>query len=328
MQVPTLDFANLIGNARMQKNFAHELEDGFSEVGFIVLKNHPISHKLQADFHKACLDVFSMSLEEKKSYQMPGFKGQRGFVSFGSETAVGAQVSDLKEFWQIGRDLEPCNQITKDYFPNVFPAQVPEFEFYAIDLFEKLEVIGQELMTSIASILNLAPEYFHGYVANGNSIIRALHYPAYSRHNLGDEELRQKALRAAAHTDINLITLLLGASQEGLQVQTQSGEWVAITCEPDELVVNVGDMLQRLTNGVLSSTLHRVVDPVNYTSDSAGSDWNPLRISAPFFLHPSSNMPLNVLESCVSDFNPIQYPDTNAGAYLHQRLCEIGLAAL
>ena len=325
MQVPTLDFANLTGNARMQTNFANELEEGFSEVGFIILKNHPISQELQANFHQACVDVFSMSTEEKTSYQMPGYKGQRGFISFGSETAVGAEVSNLHEFWQIGRDLDPLNSITKDYFPNVFPAKVPEFEKYVMMLYDQLECIGQELMVSIASILDLPHDYFHGYVANGNSVIRALHYPAYSRGDFTDLALRQKALRSAPHTDINLITLLLGASQEGLQVQTRAGEWVAITCQPDELVVNVGDMLQRLTNGVLRSTMHRVVDPVKMSGDS---DWNPMRISTPFFLHPSSDMSLNVLPSCVSETNPTRYQDITAGDYLHERLCEIGLAAL
>ena len=319
MKIPRLDYSQL-----HTSDFVEGLVNGFSNVGFVTLENHPITADLQREFHSACKEVFSLSEIEKSEYEIPGFKGQRGFVGFGREQAVGAKAPDLKEFWHVGRDPDENNPLTKDYLPNVFPSQIPEFETLGMQLFSELETVSQQLLICLTNVLGVKGDYFYDFVANGNSILRALHYPGFFR----AEYEGTSAVRAAAHTDINLITLLLGASQRGLQVQAHNGEWVNVHCKPHELVVNVGDMLQRLSNMRFVSTVHRVLNPVAASGVEVMDDFVGPRISIPFFCHPASDMPLDVLDSCVDFQNPPRFEDITAGNYLYQRLAELGLLEL
>jgi len=319
MKIPRLDYSNL-----HKPEFVDGLINGFSQVGFVSIVNHPITAQLQQEFHFACSKVFALSKQEKSEYEIPGFKGQRGFVGFGKEQAVGAKAPDLKEFWHIGRGPEEGNVLTENYLPNVFPTQVPEFETLGLKLFSELETVSQHLLICLTEVLGVKGDFFYDYVANGNSILRALHYPGFFR----SEYEESSAVRAAAHTDINLITLLLGASQRGLQVQTHSGEWINVHCKPNEMVVNVGDMLQRLSNMRFVSTTHRVLNPVAASGADSMDDFVTSRISIPFFCHPASSMPLDVLDSCVDFQNPPRFDDITAGNYLQQRLAELGLLEL
>jgi len=324
MAINKLDYQQAVSSNEGLDNFRSQLVDGFSEIGFVILKNHPITADLQQSFHDACANVFGMSEQEKLDYEIPGYKGQRGYVGFGRETAVGATAADLKEFWHIGRAPDSSDPLTSTYLPNVFPTQVPNFETVGKQMFAELESVSQFLMSCLTDALGVQEDYFKKFVASGNSILRALHYPGYFR----TEYEGSGAVRAAAHTDINLITLLLGASHRGLQVQTLSGEWLNIHCSSNELVVNVGDMLQRLSNMRFVSTVHRVLNPVECSGMDFMDDYVQPRISIPFFCHPASIMPLNVLESCVDFQNPPRFEDITAGDYLNQRLAELGLLDL
>jgi len=324
MKISKIDYGLLNDGPGARQEFARHLVEGFSEIGFVALHNHPITAELQDEFHSACHKVFNMPLDHKSEYEIAGFKGQRGYVGFGRETAVGAPAADLKEFWHIGRSEDPQNPLTAGYLPNIFPQEVPEFQRLGLQLYSELEVVAQTLLESLTDTLDLQADYFREYVASGNSILRALNYPGYFR----VEHEGSQAVRAAAHTDINLITLLLGASQKGLQVQTLGGEWVNVNCRPNEMVVNVGDMLQRLSNMRFVSTVHRVLNPCQVNDFDAMDDFVPARISIPFFCHPASSMPLNVLDSCVDFQNPPRFEDITAGDYLNQRLAELGLLDL
>jgi isopenicillin N synthase-like dioxygenase len=232
--------------------------------------------------------------ETKKAYEIPGIFGQRGYVGKGKETAKGFSVPDLKEFYHVGQPFkEDGDTVWDEYPPNVFPNEFPEFEKHTVEAFQTLESAGKSLLQAIALYLELPEGYFEPRVVNGNSILRAIHYFPIENPDL----LPVGAVRAAAHGDINLITLLMGASAEGLEVLRMDGKWIAITALPDQLVVNVGDMLDRLTNHKLKSTIHRVVNPPR---EKMGTS----RFSIPFFMHPRSEMDLKCLDSCVSDEFP------------------------
>ncbi len=322
MEIPKLDYQQIFAGMTNLNDFGDKLVKGFSEIGFVTVENHPITPALQAEFHDACQRVFDLSLEDKLNYAIPGYKGQRGYVGLGKEQAVGAPVPDFKEFWHIGRDPGLADPMTADYYPNVFPAEVPEFGYVGQSLFLKLELVAQVLLSCLTKELGVTKDYFYEFVSSGNSILRALHYPGYFRSDMLDN----RVVRAAEHTDINLITLLLGASEKGLQVQALNGEWVTVDCGPNELVVNVGDMLQRLSNKRFVSTVHRVVDPS--VIDGGSVDFQSPRISIPFFCHPVSDMSLHVLDSCVDRENPPRFDYITAGGYLNQRLSELGLIQL
>ena len=240
---------------------------------------------------------------------MPGLAGQRGYTSFGREHAKGIAAADLKEFWQVGQP-EPAYS-GPEYHDNVEVQELPHFAPTCKEAFQTREGIGLEMLSAIATYLDLEADYFETWVKGGNSILRAIHYPPITQ-DPGD------SVRAGQHEDINLITLLMGASAEGLEVLSKQNQWVGITAIPGSLVVNVGDMLQRLTNGCLRSTTHRVVNPPK-------EKWSTPRYSIPFFLHPVGKMPLNALAQCISERRPKAFDDITAGEYLEERLVEIGL---
>ena len=295
------------GDATTRKAFIDQLGDAFHGIGFVGVTGHGIPKQLIDDFYVAAKRFFAMDTATKRQYEVPGAAGQRGYTSFGKEKAKQSKVADLKEFFQIGQETGAMS--TAERNPQV--AEVPEFMRLGMELYRQFEQKGNSLLRAIALHLNLPEDYFAEYTRDGVSILRAIHYPPITSEPAS-------AIRAEQHEDINLITLLVGASAGGLQLQNAQGEWQEIVPENDEIVINVGDMLQRLTNNYLKSTTHRVVNPPR-------EQWHKPRLSIPFFLHPRPEMRLDVLDSCVTADNPIHYAPITAGEYLDERLRQIGL---
>ena len=310
--IPSVDLADFTeGNKETKAAFVKELGQAYEEIGFVAVKNHGLSEALCAKLYAQVKGFFSLSKQEKEAYEIEGLAGQRGYVSFGKEHAKNKNEGDLKEFWHFGQTVEDNDPIKEEYPDNVQVNELPEFNAVGREVYQKLEETGREMLRAIALHLNLDENYFDAKIHNGNSILRPIHYPPIT-HEPKD------AVRAAEHEDINLITLLMGASADGLQVLNKSGEWISVTALPDQIVVNVGDMLQRLTNNKLKSTTHRVVNPPR-------EKWGTSRYSIPFFLHPRSEVSLNCLPSCISESNPKNFSDITAGEYLEQRIIELGL---
>jgi isopenicillin N synthase-like dioxygenase len=311
MSIPSVDLADFLSGDPVRKNdFVQKLGKAYEEVGFVAVKNHGVPDNLIADLYQYVQEFFSLPLEKKKAYEIAGLAGQRGYTSFGKEHAKGSDAPDLKEFFQYGQ-VPRDNYKEEEYPDNVKVSEVADFNKTFDDAYRGFEKSGTALLQAIALYLGLDEDYFDGYVHNGNSILRAIHYPPITQEPAS-------AIRAEQHEDINLITLLVGASADGLEILSKQGEWVAVTSLPEQIVVNVGDMLQRFTNNKLISTTHRVVNPKREL-------WHTSRFSIPFFLHPRSSMSLKCLESCVDEAHPIAYEDATAGEYLDERLREIGL---
>jgi len=310
--IPTVDMARFRSGSEEERTaFIKDLGRAYEEVGFVAVVNHGVNEGEVSRFYDLVQAFFALPEEVKRRYEIPGLFGQRGYTSFGREHAKGSDAPDLKEFYQIGQTVAPDDELRLEYLDNVPVKELPEFLETGVRLFKSFEESGSRLLQAIALFLGLGEHYFDSWVERGNSILRAIHYPPITAEP-------KSAIRAEQHEDINLITLLVGASAEGLQVQTLDGKWVDVMAPEGYIVVNVGDMLQRLTNGRLRSTTHRVVNPPR-------ERWHTHRYSIPFFLHPRSDMPLNVLDSCVSDERPPAFEDITAGAYLDERLREIGL---
>ncbi|WP_254561216.1 isopenicillin N synthase family dioxygenase [Dyadobacter diqingensis] len=309
-EVPSLDLADFTsGDAKKKEKFVADLGSAFTNIGFVAIKNHGLSDDLRIKLYDTVQHFFSLPEAEKKKYEFPELFGQRGYIGKGKETAKGFKVADLKEFYHVGQP-EPIGDMAR----NVFPGELPEFEQYTVEVYKTFENAGKTLLKAIAIYLNLPEDYFEDKVKNGDSILRALHYFPIENPDL----VPDGAVRAAAHGDINLITLLMGASAEGLEVLRRDGKWIAITALPDQIVVNVGDMLDRLTNHKLKSTIHRVVNPPR---EKMGTS----RFSIPFFMHPRAAMDLTSLESCVNSEYPKMYVNMTAGEFLDERLRELGL---
>lgn len=310
--IPVVDLSQFIsGSESQRRDFVQQLGEAFHEVGFVGVVNHRIPQSLVDEFYASARAFFSLPQDIKSKYEIASLNGQRGYTSFGKEHAKHTDVPDLKEFYQIGQEVPENHPDKKDYPPNIHVEEHPDFTNLGMQLFKAFEYSGSELLRAIALHLNLDEEYFQDQIHHGNSILRAIHYPPITREPAS-------AIRAEQHEDINLITLLVGASAGGLELLSKQDEWLPIVPEEDEIVVNVGDMLQRLTNNYLKSTTHRVVNPPR-------EQWHVPRLSIPFFLHPVSGMDLSCLPSCVSGENPLAYPPTTAGDYLDERLREIGL---
>ena len=316
-EIPTLDISEFINGSPAQKReFSKRLGKSFEEIGFAVLSGHPISLEQQQSAYATIDKFFKLFVETKQKYEVPGTGGARGYTGFGKEHAKDSKVGDLKEFFHIGIDLPEGNKYVghSDYPSNVSVKEVPEFDPNLKKLWSDLYSLSQHVLAAIAMYLDLPADWFKKHTEFGNSILRPIHYPPLT----GSEE--PSAIRAAAHEDINLITLLIGASYPGLQARTRSGEWLPITARPSEIVINCGDMLQRLTNYKFVSTTHRVVNPERKSGQKQDA-----RFSLPFFVHPESEMSLAALPQCVSDKNPAREAPILAGEYLNQRLREIGL---
>jgi isopenicillin N synthase-like dioxygenase len=312
MSIPVVDLAQFTQGTPTQKAaFVNELGKAYEEVGFVAVKNHGIPAELIAQQYEFVQQFFALPEAQKRKYEIAGLSGQRGYTSFGKEHAKGSEAPDLKEFFQYGQTVDSNDPMKSVYPDNVIVDEVEPLNPTLFNAYRNFEKSGKALLQAIALYLGLDEFYFDNYVEKGNSILRCIHYPPITQEP-------KSAIRAEQHEDINLITLLVGASADGLQVLSNQGEWVSVTSLPDQIVVNVGDMLQRLTNNKLRSTTHRVVNP-------AKELWGTSRFSMPFFLHPQSNMSLACLESCIDDAHPKAFEDITAGEYLDERLREIGL---
>lgn len=314
-EVPSLDLADFTsGDAERRTRFVQQLSDAYQNIGFIALRNHGLSDELTQKLYAATKTFFALPDEVKQQYEVPELAGQRGYVGKGKEHAKGRNTGDLKEFYHVGQEVTDNDPIKDEYPENIFPKEVADFKEVTLEAYRKLEAAGKQVLKAIAINLGLEENYFDDKVHNGNSILRPIHYFPIE----DPDSVPADAVRAAEHGDINLITLLMGASADGLQVLRRDGKWIPITALPEQVVVNVGDMLARLTNNKLKSTIHRVVNPPRELMNTS-------RYSIPFFMHPRSEMDLTCLESCIDAQNPKAYPDATAGEYLNERLIELGL---
>ncbi len=314
--IARVDYNDFVsGDENKRAKFIKEFGDSFANMGFAIVANHGVTPELRDRLFDISIRFFEQDRDVKKQYEDLSNSGQRGYISPMRETAKGFKVPDLKEFYHIGQMVEDGDPIKDEYPENIWPDNMPEFKEVGIEVYRTFERTGGNLLRAIALYLDLPEDYFDDKIHNGNSVLRLLHY-----FPLDDvDKLPDGAVRAAAHGDINLITLLMGANAAGLQAQTLDGQWLDVEVAPNEIVINIGDMLARLTNNKLRSTIHRVVNPTDKEL------LKKPRYSTPFFLHPRSDMDLTCLESCVTKQHPKAYPDTTAGAFLDERLRELGL---
>ena len=311
-KIPSVDLNDFLSEDKVLKSkFVSEIGQAFQEIGFCAVKGHFLNDDLVKKLYTQIKLFFDLPTDVKRKYEHPEFSGQRGYVSFGKESAKGKNIGDLKEFWHFGQYVKDEPKLKEEYPDNVIVNELQNFNSVGQKTYELLEETGKHILRAIACYLNLEETYFDKHIFNGNSILRAIHYPPIT-------EEPKNAERAAAHGDINLITLLMGAQGKGLQVLNNSGEWIDAVAEEDEVIVNIGDMLSRHTNNKLKSTIHRVVNPPRGL-------WNSSRYSIPFFLHPRQEMSLNCLDSCIDSDNPKGYEDITAGEFLHERLIDLGL---
>ncbi|MBA3055177.1 MAG: isopenicillin N synthase family oxygenase [Sphingomonadales bacterium] len=301
------------------ERFAAEIGASFRAFGFAMVRDHGLDPDLIARAWRLTEEFFALPEAEKRSYCLEGMGGARGYTPFGREIAKGAAAHDLKEFWHVGRDLPAGHPLaTASMPPNIWPARPEGFRETFEPLFAAFDRIGETILSRIALHLGLPADWFAPAVADGNSVLRLLHYPPVPPEAAG-EQVAGGAIRAAAHEDINLITLLLGAEEAGLELLTRDGRWISVSPPEGALVVNIGDMLQRLTNHVLPSTTHRVRNPEGPRSAFS-------RTSMPFFLHLRSDFRIVTLPGCITPDNPDRYPQPiTADEYLQERLQEIGL---
>lgn len=308
-RIPTLDIRRFDTD---RDAFVAELGAAYREWGFAGISHHGIAQALIDDAYAAFRDFFALPDEVKRRYHVPGQGGARGYTPFGIETAKGSKHFDLKEFYHIGRELPDGSKYRDVMPPNVWPDEVPKFRDRGLALYNALDALGSRVLSALALHIGLPQDFFADKTDFGNSILRPIHYPPITADDIPN-------VRAGAHGDINFITLLVGASTAGLEVQSTQGEWVPFTSEGDTIVVNIGDMLERLTNHVYPSTIHRVVNP---PGDAARQP----RYSVPFFLHPNPDFLIDVLPVCTSADNPSRYPEPiTAHGFLEQRLREIKL---
>ncbi len=308
-RIPTLDITRFETD---REGFVADLGAAYREWGFAGIRNHGIPQDYIDKAYDAFKRFFALPEETKKKYHVPGGGGARGYTPFGVETAKDSKHFDLKEFWHIGREIPDDSRYRDVMPPNLWPEEVPEFREYGYGLYQKLDALGSRVLAALALHIGLPENYFADKTNFGNSILRPIHYPPITADDIPN-------VRAGAHGDINLITLLVGASAAGLEVRSHEGEWVPFTADEDTIVVNIGDMLQRLTNHVYPSTIHRVVNP-------PGELARQPRYSVPFFLHPNPDFLIDVLPSCITPDNPSRYPEPiTAQGYLEERLREIKL---
>jgi isopenicillin N synthase-like dioxygenase len=311
-KIPSVNLADFLSSDINKKdNFVESIGKAFEEIGFVALDGHFLDSNFNKKLYKEIRSFFDLPQEIKNKYEIPGISGQRGYVSFGKESAKGSKHGDLKEFWHFGQYVENDDKLLKEYPSNVEVTENEQFNIVGKQTYRLLEKTSKYVLRALALYLKLDEFYFDKYIVNGNSILRPIHYPPIL-------EKPKDAVRAAAHGDINLITLLMGAQGKGLQVKNNDGEWIDAIASKDQLMINVGDMLSRHTNNKLKSTVHRVINPSKELMKKS-------RYSIPFFMHPISNMKLDVLESCIDENNPKSFDDITAGEFLNQRLVELGL---
>lgn len=311
-KIPSVDLNDFLSDDLQKKSFfVNTIGSAFQEIGFCAVRGHFLDDQLVKRLYDQIKLFFDLPTDVKKKYEHPEFSGQRGYVSFGKESAKGSKHGDLKEYWHFGQYVSKDESHKYNYFPNIKVDELPEFNKVGEEVYKTLEKTAKYVLRALALYLKIDENYFDNYIHNGNSILRPIHYPPIM-------EDPKEAVRAAAHGDINLITLLMGAHGKGLQVQNTNGDWIDAVASKDELMINIGDMLSRHTNNVLKSTVHRVVNPDRELLKKS-------RYSIPFFMHPVSEMKLNVLESTICDEFPKAYDDITAGEFLEERLIELGL---
>tara|TARA_B110000879_G_scaffold38690_1_gene54078 strand:- start:5520 stop:6467 length:948 start_codon:yes stop_codon:yes gene_type:complete len=310
--IPSVDLRDFLsGDPHKKEQFSKNIGTAFEEIGFVALKGHFLTKEVTDELYTEVKNFFDLPEDLKKTYEIKGLGGQRGYTSFGKESAKGKKEADLKEFWHFGQYVENNSKLKETYPENVLVKELPQFNEAGKTSFQLLEKTASYVLRALALYLNLDELYFDPFIQNGNSILRPIHYPPIQDKPKGAE-------RAAAHGDINLITLLMGAQGKGLQVQNVHGDWIDAIAAPDELMINVGDMLSRLSNNRLKSTIHRVTNPPEEL-------WGHSRYSIPFFMHPIMDMKLDCLPQCIDKKHPKLYKDTTAGAFLMERLRELGL---
>ena len=310
--IPTLDLSHFTsGTPEQRQAFVDDLGAAYRTIGFAAISGHGIPPEIIGSMYTEAESFFALPSPVKMQHEHPEHNRQRGFVSFGTEHAKDSKAADLKEFWQVGQMNVPADADMKNYPPNAEVEECPRLAPQADALYQSLERVGRDMLKAIAIHLGLDEQYFEQFVPGGNSILRLIHYPPITSEP-------ESSVRAGQHEDINLITLLVGASADGLEVMDKAGVWTAVKALPEHLVVNVGDMLQRLTNHELKSTTHRVVNPPR-------EKWGQPRFSMPFFCHPVPDMSLAALPQCVATGETPIDPPTTAGEYLDERLQEIGL---
>ncbi len=312
-KIATVNYFDFLDETK-RADFIQSFGDSFSTMGFAIVENHGVTEELRQRLYDVSVAFFDLPEEIKLKYEEVENGGQRGYISKYRETAKGNTIPDLKEFYHVGQEVSDGDEIAKEYPENIWPEEIQDFKEVCLEVYQRFEKTGQNLLRAIALYLDLDEEYFTPKIHNGNSILRLLHY--FPLTNVAD--LPEGAVRAAAHGDINLITLLMGVNAEGLQAQTLDGEWIPVVPGENQIVINVGDMLERLTNNRLRSTQHRVINP---PKDQLGKP----RYSTPFFLHPRSGMRLDCLESCIDSDHPKGFDDISAGEFLEERLRELGL---
>ena len=301
----------LSDDKKNKEKFVQSIGTAFQEIGFCAVRGHFLDKDLVSRLYAQIKLFFDLPEEIKRKYEHPEYSGQRGYVSFGKESAKGSKHGDLKEFWHFGQYISDDDVSKYNYFPNIIVDELPEFNKVGEEVYKTLEKTAKFVLRALALYLKIEEKYFDKYIENGNSILRPIHYPPIT-----DDP--KEAVRAAAHGDINLITLLMGAQGKGLQVKSADGQWIDAVASEEELMINIGDMLSRHTNNVLKSTVHRVVNPDKELLKKS-------RYSIPFFMHPVSEMKLNVLDSCICDEFPKSFEDITAGEFLEERLIELGL---
>ncbi len=305
-EIPTLDLNDFRSkDSKKREKFIEELGKAYSDIGFVAIKNHNLSDDLQKSLYASSEKFFKSEDGLKQKYEFPELAGQRGYVGKGKETAKGYTKADLKEFYQVGNEK---------YGKNVFPAEIDSFEASVSEAFQTLQKTGLEILSAIAIYLQLEENHFVPMCENGNSIMRLLHY-----FPIENPELVEGHVRAGAHGDINFITLLMGASADGLEVLRRDNVWIPVTKVQDCVVVNIGDMLERYTNKRLKSTIHRVVNPKNK------EEMKKSRFSIPFFLHANPQVSIACHPSCITEENPKGFEDITAGEFLDERLKDLGL---
>lgn len=309
MSIPTLDLHDFY---RDRDAFVADLGAAYRRYGFVGVRNHGLDPALVDGAYRTFQDFFALPEATKRQYHLPGKGGARGYTGFAIETAKDSEHPDLKEFWHVGRELPPGHAYAREMPDNLWPTEVEGFREYGYGLYEALDGLGRTMLQAIALVLELPQHWFDDKVDQGNSILRPIHYPP-----IADPDT--PSVRAGQHEDINLITLLIGSSAEGLQLLQRDGSWLPVTTQGDAIVCNIGDMLQRLSNHVLPSTTHRVVNPI-------GEKARQPRYSIPFFLHPNPDFVIETLPGCITPDNPNRYPESiTAQGYLEQRLREIRL---
>ncbi len=310
-KIPSVDLADFLSeDPNRKQKFVNEIGTAYENIGFVSLRSHFLNDALVSDLYKEVKAFFALDLAKKKQYEIEGLSGQRGYVSFGKEHAKGKKEGDLKEFWHFGQEPSEDANLTEVYPENVQVDELPNFNATGMKAYRMLEKTGIYVLRALALYIGVDEFYFDHWASNGNSILRPIHYPPITKEPEG-------AVRAGAHGDINLITLLMGASSGGLQVLRKDGVWIDAIPQEDELVINVGDMLERHTNNKLRSTIHRVVNPPK-------EQWDSPRFSIPFFMHPRGDMDLSCMDLCIDEQHPKSFDDIMAGDFLIQRLIEIG----